>query len=196
MPYDGDPDHPIVDCPWEFDIDLFSYHINPVDAHHSYIDLTLRRERTVRRLRFLGPRHLQIEKGFPTPTRGLCILDVRSRQLEGIGVRVADFESSLGAITFWAREVIDLDALKPSYKRGDRVVMRKHGDWKAEARATIIRGGRARTIYDGTVHMEYVIKFDKHQADLTDESAGLAIEYEGTTVLEEDIRLLATTDHS
>jgi hypothetical protein len=61
MPYDGDPDHPIVDRPWEFDIELFSYHNNPVEERHSYIDLTLRRGKTVRRLRFLGPQDLQIE---------------------------------------------------------------------------------------------------------------------------------------
>jgi hypothetical protein len=194
MPYDGDLDHSIIERPWEFDIDLVSYHNNPVDDRHSYVDLTLRREKIVRRLRFLGPRDFQIERGFPTPTRGMCILDVRHRQLEGMGVRVANFEASVGAITFWAREVIDLGALKPSYKPGDRVVMLKHSDWKADARATIVSRGRPRTVYDGTIHMEYFSKFEEHQTDLTDESAGHFIEYEGTSVLEEYIRLLDATN--
>jgi hypothetical protein len=111
MPYDGDPDHPIIERPWEYQILLFCYHHDPDDWRNSYIDLSLGRGTTVRRLRFLGPQELQIERGcFPQPTGGMCILDVRHRQLEGIGVRVADFEASLGAVTFWAREVTDLDA--------------------------------------------------------------------------------------
>ncbi|WP_419190274.1 hypothetical protein [Saltatorellus ferox] len=31
------------------------------------------------------------------------------RQLGDVGVRVGDFEASRGAITFWAKEVFDLD---------------------------------------------------------------------------------------
>jgi hypothetical protein len=52
---------------------------------------------------------LEIEKGFPGPTAGMEILDVRKRQMGGIGVRVGDIEASFGSITFWAREVEDLD---------------------------------------------------------------------------------------
>jgi len=36
-------------------------------------------------------------------------LDVRARQLEGIGVEVSDFENSTGSVTFLARAVVDLD---------------------------------------------------------------------------------------
>jgi hypothetical protein len=39
----------------------------------------------------------------------MCILDVSHRRLEGIGVRAADFEATPGAVTFWARKVIDID---------------------------------------------------------------------------------------
>lgn len=109
MPYDGDPDHPIIDRPWEYEVLLLAYHNDPELPRDSYLDLTLRRGPSVRRLRFLGPEDLEIERGFPRPTGGMVILDVRRRQLDGLGVRVADFEASLGAVRFWAREVLDLD---------------------------------------------------------------------------------------
>lgn len=108
LPYDGDPDHPIIDKPLQYQIVEFCYHHDPDDVGNSYVDMTLRRGDTLRRLRFLGPQELEIEKGFPQPTQGMCILDVRHRQLDGIGVRVADFEASWGKVTFWAHEVIDL----------------------------------------------------------------------------------------
>jgi hypothetical protein len=110
MPFDSDPDHPIIDRPFEYEIVEFCYQNDPDDSRNTYLDLTLRRGTTVRRLRFLEPQDLEIEKGFPRPTGGMCILDVRHRPLEGIQVRVADFEASWGKVTFWAREALDLDA--------------------------------------------------------------------------------------
>lgn len=110
MPYDGDPDHPIIDRPWEYTIASLCYYNDPEQWSASYIDLKLVRGDVVRRLRFLGPQDFAVEKGcFPQPTRGMCILDVSHRRLEGIGVRVADFEATPGAVTFWARKVIDID---------------------------------------------------------------------------------------
>ena len=43
MPSNEDSDHPIVDCPWEYEIVLFCYHVAAVDWEDSYIDMTLRR---------------------------------------------------------------------------------------------------------------------------------------------------------
>ncbi len=80
------------------------------DGEGPYLDLHLGKESQVRRLRFYGPRDLEIEKGFPEPTIGMEILDVRSHQLGDINIRVGDFEASHGSITFWAKEVVDLDA--------------------------------------------------------------------------------------
>jgi hypothetical protein len=109
MPHDGDPDHPIIERPWEYAIRSLCYHNDPEGWHTSHLDLTLVRGDTIRRLRFLAPQGFAVEKGcFPQPTGGMCILDVRHRQLEDIGVRVADIEATRGAVTFWAREVIDL----------------------------------------------------------------------------------------
>lgn len=104
-----DPQHPILDRPHEYRILDLWYHMGS-NGEQPFIDLNLGRGDTVRRLRFLSPRDLEIEKGFPAPTNGMEILDVRARQLEDVGVRVGDFEASFGSITFWAREVVDLDA--------------------------------------------------------------------------------------
>jgi len=69
----------------------------------------LKKGTIVRRLRFYGPRELEIEKGFPLSTGGMEILDVSAQQLDNINVRVSDFEASQCAVTFWAKSVIDLD---------------------------------------------------------------------------------------
>ena len=109
MSYDDDPDHPIVERPWEYEIVGLSYHRDRDSWADSFIDLTLQKSGESRRLRFFGPQDLQITEGFPGSS-GLCILDVSQRQLDGIGIRVANFEASGGCPTFWARLVVDLDA--------------------------------------------------------------------------------------
>jgi hypothetical protein len=106
---EGDVDHPILDRPWEWEIAEFRYVRDPATEASSFIELTFRRSGLLRRLRFQDPRDLRIEPGFPQPTGGMRILDVRSRQWDGIGVEVADFEASFGAITFRARDVIALE---------------------------------------------------------------------------------------
>jgi len=110
MSIEREPDHPIIDKPWQYDIAEFRYHVDPEDRWASFIDLHLRRGTVVRRLRFVGPQSLKIETGFPDATGGMCILDIRERQWEGLTVEVADFEATYGAITFVARNVIDLDS--------------------------------------------------------------------------------------
>jgi hypothetical protein len=109
MSVERDPDHSIIDRPWEYDIIGFCYQREPEDYSQPYIDLTLRKGTTIRRLRFLQPRSLKIDEGFPVRTGGMEILDVRHRQMEGVGVHVSDFEASQGAVTFWAADVVDLD---------------------------------------------------------------------------------------
>jgi hypothetical protein len=113
MAYDDDPHHPIIERPWEYEIIGLSYHRDLESWADSYLDLILQRGVCRRRLRFLGPQDLRIDEGFPSSS-GLCVLDVSKRQLDGIGVRVANFEASGGCPTFWAREVIDLDVSDPA----------------------------------------------------------------------------------
>ena len=50
-----------------------------------------------------------IEEWFPMRTGGMCFVDVRRHQLEGLGVHVTDFEASSGKVEFWAKSVVDLD---------------------------------------------------------------------------------------
>lgn len=110
MSTEGDPPHPIIQRPWEYQVIGFNYQI-PIDETPAFIDLTLAKGPVLRRLRFLWPRDLTIERGFPTQTGGLEILDVTGRQMEGVGVRVHDFEATPGAVEFWAAEVLDLDTM-------------------------------------------------------------------------------------
>ena len=111
-----DPHHPIIERPWEFQIVGFSYHRDLESWADSYLDLILQRGGCRRRLRFFGPQALHIDEGFPgfPSSSGLNVLDVSKRQLEGISVRVANFEQTGGCPTFWARNVIDLDASDPT----------------------------------------------------------------------------------
>ena len=105
---DFDPDHPIIDAPHEFEIATFHYE-TPFSGGEAYIDLHLLRGGERRRLRFICPQQLRIEEGFPAPTHGMRIKDVSSRGLDGLNVQVVDVEASWGAMTFWARDVFDLD---------------------------------------------------------------------------------------
>jgi hypothetical protein len=103
-----DPAHSIVDQPSTYRVTDFCYHRTLDDSTEAYIDLTLQRGDTIRRLRFYSPQSVSLEDGFPEGC-GLYIADVRHRKLEGLGVRVDDYEGSGGAIRFWARTVSDLD---------------------------------------------------------------------------------------
>jgi len=112
MVFNTDFDHPILEAPFTWDLLEFKYHCDPNDWRESYIDLVFIKGECVRRLRFFGPRELEITCGLPNSC-GLCILDVTGRQLEGIRVRVVCIEgSSRGVPRFWASRVVDLDTLK------------------------------------------------------------------------------------
>ena len=104
-----DPLHPIIEAPHTYDIVEFKYVVAQDFEEQSYIDLTLQKDTIKRFLRFYEPSELKIDKGFPWPTRGMEILDVKERQMANIGVWVHDFESSNGSITFYAKSVIDLN---------------------------------------------------------------------------------------
>ena len=105
-----DPDHSIIDRPWEYDIVAIRIETSIASSEEPHLDLVLRRDDVVRRLRFFSPQDIGIEKDlFLQATGGMQILDTRARQLEGLNVCVSDFEGHQGSITFWARDVINLD---------------------------------------------------------------------------------------
>jgi hypothetical protein len=105
--FDGDLDHPILPDPWRWELLEFTYHRDPADWQASYIDLVFARDSEVRRLRFFAPQDVEMSRGLPN-SFGMCILDVSGRQLEGLKVRVANFEQSYGAPTFWAARVVEV----------------------------------------------------------------------------------------
>lgn len=73
-----------------------------------FLDMTLRRGQVIRRLRFIRPKSLQIEKNFQYHGSGMMIMDIRHRQWEDVAVEVVNFEQDPG-ITLLAADVIDLD---------------------------------------------------------------------------------------
>ena len=105
MTRDPDPYHPVIDRPHEYEIVEFTY-VSPLDGSEPYIDLELLKGDRLRLLRFFSPQDLQITKGFPNSS-GLTILDVRARQMDGLGVRMANCEAHGGCPEFWARDVVE-----------------------------------------------------------------------------------------
>ena len=103
-----DLDHPILEKPWEYSIVGVDFRRTLDNSAESFIDLVLERDSVIRRLRFFRPVDIRLDEGFPA-SPGLCILDVSTHGLEGIRVRVEDFEASGGGLRFWARDVVDLD---------------------------------------------------------------------------------------
>lgn len=97
--------HPIVELPHLYDIDFFSYKFVESDHSKSHIDLHLRKDDELIKLRFWGPQNLEIEKGFPWATGGMFFEDVSSHGLESLNIYVGDFEASNGSVTFWAKNV-------------------------------------------------------------------------------------------
>jgi len=108
--YGDSPVHPIIHQPWRYDIVRFDLHHDPPNGRNDFLDLWLQLGEEVRQLRFLRPRTIKIEEGFPWPTRGMIILDVRHWQWEDVGVQVADFEASRGSVTFYAADVLEVSA--------------------------------------------------------------------------------------
>ena len=105
---DLDPDHPIIQRAHEYRIRGLRYETG-ADGQEPFVELHLQRGDEIRRLRFWSPQKFRIEEGFPEPIGGMVIKDVSARQLEGLRVQVADFEAIEGVITFWARDVVDVE---------------------------------------------------------------------------------------
>ena len=101
---DHDPDHPIIDFPFMWEISEWSFHRDLADFSSSYIDIVFEREGQRKRLRFLGPQELTM-KGLPWGF-GTYILDITARQLEGIRVEVGNFEHA--NVRFLAARVVEV----------------------------------------------------------------------------------------
>lgn len=100
--------HQIIDKPHEYDVEFFSFSRDKY-LEDSIVELHLEKNGNTIKLKFTGVRDLSIEKGFPSPTRGMFIEDVSSHQMEGVNIYLGDAEVNGGAITFWARKVEKID---------------------------------------------------------------------------------------
>jgi hypothetical protein len=65
---EGDPDHPIIDAPFRWELVAFTYRCATA-WEESYIDLVLARDGVERRLRFFGPRDLVLDCDRRLPWR-------------------------------------------------------------------------------------------------------------------------------
>ncbi len=100
-----EPKHPILPEAWTHEVVTVAVQREPLDEQEPFIDLTVRRGADRVTLRFWSPRELHIDDGGAAMTGGFVILDVRGRGLEGVGVRVDDFEDVQGKVQFLARAV-------------------------------------------------------------------------------------------
>ena len=101
-----DPDHPIIDGPFRWELVEFTYR-RETEWDESSIDLVLARDGVERRLRFFGTQDLVLDRGLPNSS-GLFIADVTGRGMEGIGVRVGSFEPDWCVPSFWASRVVEV----------------------------------------------------------------------------------------
>jgi hypothetical protein len=99
-----DRDHPVLSDAWRYEIVGLRLELAPENGGEPFLDLSVRREGERRTLRFFAPQLLEIEEGGPV-SGGLKIIDVSGRQLDGLSVRVDDFEAATGSLRFWARDV-------------------------------------------------------------------------------------------
>lgn len=106
--------HPLLPDAHTYRITALNYDCSSKNFLQHTLDLSLEKDGMTRRLRFLAPQNLVIEQGFPLPTHGMQILDIRSRHLEQIKIEVRDMESNHGAVTFQALELVDLDQFTTS----------------------------------------------------------------------------------
>jgi hypothetical protein len=104
---DDEPNHPIIDEPWTYEIERIDWRPSPVTAD-SVIDLTFRKGEARRRLRFLSPTSVKVDEGFCGQCFGLAIRDIRGRGWDRVRIEVVNFEQDAG-ITFYAAAVVDLD---------------------------------------------------------------------------------------
>ena len=104
---DGDRNHPLFPNAFRWELVEFTYRKHPTDWQETYIDLVFATTEGERRFRFFAPRNLEIRSG-PSNVWGMRVLDVTGRQMEGIRVRVDNYEEYSGAPRFWAADVVEV----------------------------------------------------------------------------------------
>jgi hypothetical protein len=104
----AEPDHPIIERPYEHRLAELRYVIEAPDGGEPFIDMVLAKGSVTRRLRFWSPRDFNVQEGFsPDAYLGIQILDVSRRQLEDIAIEVSCFENTPG-FSFSARTIEEI----------------------------------------------------------------------------------------
>jgi hypothetical protein len=103
-----DKAHTILDKPHEYDVVYMEWNINPYDYKESHLILHLQKGEEIKKLKFIRPTEVEIEKGFNgVNCSGMEIIDIKDRQLDNINIQVRNFEQDAG-ITFMALDVIEI----------------------------------------------------------------------------------------
>lgn len=107
------PDHPILDRPWEWQIERFSCRTDQF-ARLTVLDVGFVRNGQRRVLRFSDPQDvtIQFDGKFPIPCGEMAIRDISHRQLEGLSVCVTEFGASGSPLHLYARSVHEVRELR------------------------------------------------------------------------------------
>ena len=107
-----EPLHPILDQPWSWEITGLQWCASGQLAPSSFLDVTFLRDGTTRRLRFVDPQDLVLELSSPYPAHcgDMVILDIRGRQLDGLGVQATDAGADGTPLRLYARDVTDVSS--------------------------------------------------------------------------------------
>ena len=106
----NDPDHPILDRPWRWEIEEFTWR-SEHDSMQAALDVRFARDGHRRTLRFIEPQDVTIQFGGKPPIQcgEMAILDVSQRQLDGLTVQVTEFGASGTPLQLYARSVQEID---------------------------------------------------------------------------------------
>lgn len=100
-----EPDHPIINEPWEYKIIEFKYHRGHKNDE-PHIDLTLKKNNEIQILRFRKPSGVRL---YDIPEHeGPSIKNVTGRGFESVQVAVCADACGQGHMSFWAEDVIDI----------------------------------------------------------------------------------------
>lgn len=100
--------HPIISHPHTYTIIHLSWKMDPLVLENTYLDMHLKKDHDIKKLRFSNPVEVKIDQGFNGQISGFEILDISNRQCDRINIEVRNFEQDPG-ITFMAKDVIEID---------------------------------------------------------------------------------------
>jgi hypothetical protein len=102
------------DLPRDCEVVELCYRIKKPENTH--LDLTIRVDGVERSLRFHRPRVVQFDKDLPDLLHGLEVQDIRAQNLGESTIWVS---IGRGAVTFWAKDVVQLSRTEPMARRDD-----------------------------------------------------------------------------